>query len=88
MAYALLDPDERGPGRPSKCVRHAPLILEWLREDPQQTTAALFARMRRYQELDRTPLEARVGKSGFYALVSRLRTGEAAHPVRRAKGGC
>ncbi len=74
------DADIRGPGRPSKVARYTALIQEWLSETPSPPTAVMLRRVRGMEENGLIPKTRgwprppeRVGKSGFYRLVARLR---------------
>jgi hypothetical protein len=58
-------PGRRGAGRPSTVARFAPSIVEWLREQPQLSSADILRRIRL--------AGYRGGKSALYELVRRLR---------------
>jgi hypothetical protein len=58
-------PGRRGAGRPSTVVRFAPSIVEWLREQPELSSADILRRIRL--------AGYRGGKSALYELVKRLR---------------
>ena len=58
-------PARRGAGRPSTVARYASSIVEWLREEPELSSAAILRRIRL--------AGYRGGKSALYELVKRLR---------------
>ena len=58
-------PAGRGAGRPSTVVRYAPSIVEWLRDQPELSSADILRRIRL--------AGYRGGKSALYDLVRRLR---------------
>ena len=58
-------PARRGAGRPSTVVRYAPSIVEWLRDQPELSSADILRRIRL--------AGYRGGKSALYDLVRRLR---------------
>jgi len=58
-------PGRRGAGRPSIVARYAPSIVEWLREQPELSSADILRRIRL--------AGYRGGKSALYELVRRLR---------------
>jgi hypothetical protein len=58
-------PGRRGAGRPSTVARFAPSIVEWLRQQPQLSSADILRRIRL--------AGYRGGKSALYELVRRLR---------------
>ena len=59
-------PGRRGAGRPSTVARYAPSIVEWLREQPELSSADILRRIRL--------AGYRGGKSALYELVKRLRS--------------
>jgi hypothetical protein len=58
-------PGRRGAGRPSIVARYAPSIVEWLREQPELSSADILRRIQL--------AGYRGGKSALYELVKRLR---------------
>ena len=58
-------PKRRGAGRPSTVVRYAPSIVEWLRAEPELSSADILRRIQL--------AGYRGGKSALYELVRRLR---------------
>jgi hypothetical protein len=58
-------PGRRGAGRPSIVARYAPSIVEWLREQPELSSAEILRRIQL--------AGYRGGKSALYELVKRLR---------------
>lgn len=60
-------PQPRRPGRRSVAAQCAPLVGQWLREDPDLSGAEILRRVR--------VTGYRGGKSAFYELVRRLRAG-------------
>jgi hypothetical protein len=58
-------PERRGAGRPSTVVRYAPSIVDWLRVEPELSSANILRRIRL--------AGYRGGKSALYELVKRLR---------------
>ena len=58
-------PGRRGAGRPSPVARYTPSIVEWLREQPELSSADILRRIRL--------AGYRGGKSALYELVKRLR---------------
>jgi hypothetical protein len=56
----------RSIGRPSKLVQHAPLIAQWLREEPPPSAVEILRRVRL--------AGYRGGKSALYELVRRVKT--------------
>jgi len=58
-------PAGRGAGRPSTVARYAPSIVEWLRDEPELSSADILRRIR--------VADYRGGKSALYDLVRRLR---------------
>ena len=58
-------PERRGAGRPSTVVRYAPSIVDWLRVEPELSSADILRRIRL--------AGYRGGKSALYELVKRLR---------------
>jgi hypothetical protein len=58
-------PERRGAGRPSTVARYAPSIVEWLRVEPELSSADILRRIRL--------AGYRGGKSALYDLVKRLR---------------
>ena len=60
-------PAGRGAGRPSTVARYAPSIVEWLRDEPELSSADILRRIR--------VADYRGGKSALYDLVRRLRAG-------------
>lgn len=58
-------PKRRGVGRPSTVSRYAPSIVEWLRDQPELSSADILRRIRL--------AGYRGGKSALYELVRRLR---------------
>jgi hypothetical protein len=65
MDEATSAPQRRGAGRPSTVVRYAPSIVEWLRVEPELSSADILRRIRL--------AGYRGGKSALYELVRRLR---------------
>ena len=66
MDEGTSSPGRRGAGRPSTVAPFAPLIVEWLREQPKLSTAGILRRIQL--------AGYRGGKSALYELVRRLRT--------------
>jgi hypothetical protein len=58
-------PQPRGAGRPSTVAPYAQSIVEWLREQPELSSAAILRRIRL--------AGYHGGKSALYELVRRLR---------------
>jgi len=58
-------PHPRGVGRPTLVARYSSGVVQWLREDPDLTTAEILKRLRL--------AGYRGGKSALYELVRRLR---------------
>ncbi len=58
-------PGRRGAGRPSTVARYTPSIVEWLRGEPELSSADILRRIRL--------TGYRGGKSALYELVKRLR---------------
>ena len=58
-------PGRRDAGRPSTVARYAPSIVEWLREQPELSSAAILRRIRL--------AGYRGGNTALYELVKRLR---------------
>ena len=67
---------QHGAGRPSTVIRYAPLLEQWLQEEPDLKGAEILRRARQCGYLG--------GKSALYELVRRLRTQKAA---RQAANG-
>jgi hypothetical protein len=65
MDEGTSSPGRRGAGRPSTVARYAPSIVEWLREQPEPSSADILRRIRL--------AGYRGGKSALYELVKRLR---------------
>jgi hypothetical protein len=65
MDESTSSPGRRGAGRPSTVARYAPSIVEWLREQPELSSAAILRRIRL--------AGYHGGKSALYELVRRLR---------------
>ena len=65
MDEGTSSPGRRGTGRPSIVARFAPSIVEWLRDQPELSSADILRRIQ--------IAGYRGGKSALYELVRRLR---------------